>query len=73
MNEKEEARTLTRSESLAGAQLGSNHWADKRDVSLSDVMFPTHEALEVQLGTESNGLSILVLVVNGAVSICTGQ
>lgn len=31
-------------------------------------MFPTLEALKVQLGTESNGLSILVLVVNGALA-----
>lgn len=68
INEKEEARRLTRSESLAGAQLGSNHWTNTRDDSLSHVMFPTLEALEVQLGTESNGLSILVLVVNGALA-----
>lgn len=68
INENEEARALTRSESLAGAQLGSDHWADTRDDSLSHVMFPTLEALKVQLGTESNGLNILVLVVNGALA-----
>lgn len=36
-------------------------------------MSSTLKALKVQLGTESSGLRILALVVNGAVSTCTGH
>lgn len=72
-SEKEKATALARSESPAEAPLGSGHWADTRDIRPNHIMSSTLKAFKVQLWTESGGLSILVLVVNGAVSMCTGH